>query len=271
MPNAQPPMPTTPPPLPASATGKAAGAAMSKKAIAAIVAAVLVGATGAGVGISFAAGAWGRNDKPAAAQTADDKASKKTAKTDADKSDASKKKQNDESTEKQNTESKKNERPTLRDTAKYHVSAQSYEFDLPAYWRDRVTVQVDGDDVTILSKSYPDTDNPVCSIRVEEGSQPRDVGDVSFSVVGYVTLGDSHVEVWAHRYPVISAMGRASGESDLKSDAEYTELTDLQSGGTLDFATSRSTINDDGSSSDNSAFTIDNWLKDNLVSAIHAK
>ena len=94
MPNAQPPMPTTPPPLPASATGKAAGAAMSKKVIAAIVAAVLVGATGAGVGISFAAGAWGRNDKPAAAQTADDKASKKTAKTDADKSDASKKKQN---------------------------------------------------------------------------------------------------------------------------------------------------------------------------------
>lgn len=86
-----------------------------------------------------------------------------------------------------------------------------------------------------------------------------------------MTLGDSHVEVWAHRYPVISTMGRASGESDLKSDAEYTELTDLQSGGTLDFATSRSTINDDGSSSDNSAFTIDNWLKDNLVSAIHAK
>lgn len=159
----------------------------------------------------------------------------------------------------------------MKDTAKYHVSAQSYEFDLPAYWRDRVTVQVDGDDVTILSKSYPDTDNPVCSISVEEGSQPQNAGDVATSIMGYVTLGDSHVEVWAHRYPIISAMGRASGESDLKSDAEYTELTDLQSGGTLDFATSRSTIDGGGSSPDGSAFTIDTWLKDNLVSAIHAK
>ena len=72
MPGAQPPMPTTPPPLPTSVAGKAAGAAMSKKAIAAIVAAVLVGVIGAGVGISFAAGAWGHNDSPATAQTADD-------------------------------------------------------------------------------------------------------------------------------------------------------------------------------------------------------
>ena len=271
------PLPAAHPPLPASTAGKTAGMVLSKKAIAIIAAAILACVTGVSLGIGFGSGAWGHGGGHTATQAAKDtrdgkdKASKKTTKKmNSSKSEDTSKSQNDAAHDK-GTESKNDERPTLEDTAKYHVSAQSYEFDLPQYWQDRVIVQVNGDDVTILSKSYPDTDNPVCSISVSEGPQPQNAGDVATSIMGYVTLGNSHVEVWAHRYPVISAMGMASGQSDLRSDAEYTELTDLQSGGTLDFATSRSTIDGGGSSSDNSAFTIATWLEDNLVSSIRAK
>ena len=151
------------------------------------------------------------------------------------------------------------------DIAQYHVTAQSYEFDLPKYWRDRVIAQVDGDTVTILSKTYPDTENPVCTISVESGTLTYSGGDVATSIMGYVPISsDHHVEVWAHRYPALAAMGGI----ELKSDEEYTDLTDLQSGGTVDFITARNNTDAGGESSDGAIFIIDDWMKNNLISAI---
>lgn len=239
---------------------------ISGKHVVAIAAGLLVVATAIGEGVSYATGMWGGHGEQSASTQREHHASAQksgSASTHTKQQDNSNKAKNDGNVKDESKNAKKQQ--ASEDIAQYHVTAQSYEFDLPKYWRDRVIAQVDGDTVTILSKTYPDTENPVCTISVESGTLTYSGGDVATSIMGYVPISsDHHVEVWAHRYPALAAMGGI----ELKSDEEYTDLTDLQSGGTVDFITARNNTDAGGESSDGAIFIIDDWMKNNLISAI---
>ncbi|ETY70472.1 hypothetical protein [Bifidobacterium moukalabense] len=234
--------------------------AQAEKRRATIIVTILISAlVVTGAAITHSLGMWGA--KPATMATSPG------TKTTTSQPRARQSSPSQEQTNKQATPSE-NESPSPKPAL--HVEAQSYEFDMPEYWRDRVTAHVDGDTVTLLSKAYPDMDHPICNIHVASGENPRSAGDIGSFLIGWLPMtSDQHIEVWAYRYPVIAA----SPDSDIspQTDAKYADLTDLQSGGTVDYASVKDTLISTDMRDIEGLFPIDTWLTSNLVDVIKVK
>ena len=153
-----------------------------------------------------------------------------------------------------------------------HVVAASYELDLPEYWDGRVTVQVNGDDVYIYSKAYPDLE--VCHIFVQDG--PSEVmGDIGNACLGDVSLGGGKyatawVTNWA--YVIGEAYFRDSSDpDDYYTMSEAREIVDIQSGGAASYDKIVEDIDASGEPYSDDMLPLHNYLYHNVIEAIRAR
>lgn len=128
-----------------------------------------------------------------------------------------------------------------RKAAARHIEAQTFRVDLPEYWDGRVTVGVAGDTITVRSKLYP---NRVVIALIGSANPDRNMGDVAGGAITVVPLSDNFfVRLARTRWSYVAAdeahskkyLGR-SYYSDSVSEEEATELTDLQSLGTVSYS-----------------------------------
>ena len=128
-----------------------------------------------------------------------------------------------------------------RKAAARHIEAQTFSVDLPEYWDDRVTVEVDGDTITVRSKLYP---SRVVIVLTGSSNPDRNMGDVAGGGITIVPLSDNFfVRLGRTRWSYVAAeeahskkyLGK-SYSSDSVSEQEATELTDLQSLGTVSYS-----------------------------------
>lgn len=148
-----------------------------------------------------------------------------------------------------------------------HVVAAGYEFYLPDYWDGRVTVDVQGNTVTVYSKAYPRLD--VCTIQVQRGTTNA-WGDVASSCMGDVALGQGHyASVWANRWGYIIGhyyWMASSDPSTYYSIEEAEEIVDLQTGGAVSYMEIRDDMEDDDWSE--KLTLVDDYLRANIVNTI---
>lgn len=128
-----------------------------------------------------------------------------------------------------------------RKAAARHIEAQTFSVDLPEYWDGRVTVEVDGDTITVRSKLYP---SKVVVALIGSSNPDRNMGDVAGGAITIVPLSDNFfVRLGRTRWSYVAAeeahskkyLGK-SYSSDSVSEQEATELTDLQSLGTVSYS-----------------------------------
>ena len=122
----------------------------------------------------------------------------------------------------------------------YVVRAEGFQFTLPSYWRGKVDVVVDEDEVDIYPKGYApaagdDHDKePLATLELEDGTEPDVAGDIGNFLAYSQTLGSRHVEVWATNWPWLVASGNA-GDTGVSSTSELRALVDLSTGGSLTY------------------------------------
>lgn len=115
------------------------------------------------------------------------------------------------------------------------VQAASYEFLIPEQWVGRVDVQVDGNDVKIVSKKYPRLD--VCRLQYESANDNNSAGDYITSRIGETGRLDGaghQVAIYAMRWGLFIselAAKNSTDPADYYSAEEAQEIVDLQSGG----------------------------------------
>lgn len=126
------------------------------------------------------------------------------------------------------------------DDAAYVVRAEGYQFTLPSYWRGKVDVVVDEDEVEIYPKGYAPTDDDdrdddrLVTLELEDGADPYNAGDIGNFLAYSQTLGNRHVEVWTTNWPWLVATGSA-GSAGASSTDESRTLVDLSTGGTMSY------------------------------------
>lgn len=153
-------------------------------------------------------------------------------------------------------------------TDSLHVEADSYEFDMPSYWKDRVTVYVDGNNVDIYSSKYPRL--KVCNISVQRGAT-QSMGDIATGCMGDASIGQGHyASVWADRWGYIIGWANVSGSTD--PDDFYTfeearEIVDLQTGGATDYDSILEEMQESNGQS-TLAYLVDDYLKSAIVDKI---
>lgn len=122
-----------------------------------------------------------------------------------------------------------------------HIEAQTFSVDLPEYWDGRVTVEVDGDTITVRSKLYP---SRVVIALIGSTNPDRNMGDIAGGAIKIVPLSDNFfVRLGRTRWSYVAADEAHSKKyfgsshySDSVSEEEATELTDLQSLGTVSYS-----------------------------------
>lgn len=151
-----------------------------------------------------------------------------------------------------------------------HVTADRFEFDIPQYWQDRVTVKVNGDQVGVYSKKYPDL--KVCWFEVTR-TEGITGGDIATSLIGSTKLDASDsVAVWATRWAYLTASDAVYNSSYAGvNEAQATELTDLQTGGQVKYADIYNQLVDSKLQESDLLFRIDDYLQSNVVSTITVK
>lgn len=112
--------------------------------------------------------------------------------------------------------------------------AASYTVELPERWRDRVTVQVSGDSITVYSAAYPERELATYSVISTEAA--INAGDIGTQLL-HVDLGNgSSVEIAVPNYPYLIGssfhQGYVSDETWFTAD-DSAELLDLQTNGAL--------------------------------------
>lgn len=128
-----------------------------------------------------------------------------------------------------------------RKAAARHIEAQTFSVDLPEYWDGRVTVEVDGDTITVRSKLYP---SRVVIALIGSANPDRNMGDVAGGAIKIVPLSDNFfVRLGRTSWSYVAADEAHSKKyfgsshySDSVSEEEATELTDLQSLGTVSYS-----------------------------------
>lgn len=128
-----------------------------------------------------------------------------------------------------------------RKAAARHIEAQTFSVDLPEYWDGRVTVEVDGDTITVRSKLYP---SRVVIALTGSANPDRNMGDVAGGAIKIVPLSDNFfVRLGRTRWSYVAADEAHSKKyfgsshySDSVSEEEATKLTDLQSLGTVSYS-----------------------------------
>lgn len=149
-----------------------------------------------------------------------------------------------------------------------HVVADSYEFYMPSYWDGRVTVQVDGDHVSVCSAKYPDLE--LFNVTVQRGTTQA-VGDVGYACLGDVALGDgTYASVWARRWGWLigyAYMTNSTDPNDYYTMDEAEEIVDLQTGGNVTYESIRDEmVANDGNS--DLVFVTDDYLYACIVESL---
>ena len=122
----------------------------------------------------------------------------------------------------------------------YVVRAEGFQFTLPSYWRGKVDVVVDEDEVDIYPKGYApaagdDHDKePLATLELEDGTEPDVAGDIGNFLAYSQPLGSRHVEGWATNWPWLAASGNAD-YTGVSSTSEFRVLVDLSTGGSLTY------------------------------------
>lgn len=122
----------------------------------------------------------------------------------------------------------------------YVVRAEGFQFTLPSYWRGKVDVVVDEDEVDIYPRGYApaaDSDSDkaaLVSLELEDGTEPDVAGDIGNFLAYSQPLGSHHVEVWATNWPWLAASGNAD-YTGVSSTSEFRVLVDLSTGGSLTY------------------------------------
>ncbi|MDD6730097.1 MAG: zinc ribbon domain-containing protein [Eggerthellaceae bacterium] len=157
----------------------------------------------------------------------------------------------------------------------YHVSTDYYEFDIPEYWRDRVKVeednqQIDVDDhvsgkiietyYSILTISLSDTDTPWVLLQIVVSTPNADIGDV-INVAQYTTSDGKQVAVLATDW-IEEAYENQTGNLNAEGypDNDLQELLDLSTGGTVSLEDCRANGNATVDSTPVTDFLINNLL-----------
>lgn len=113
------------------------------------------------------------------------------------------------------------------------IEVGSFTFSIPDYWAGKVTCDVEvhpSGTCRAVVHLPEDADALLARLELEEGDDPRAMGDLGSHMVGSVADGNgSHVEVWTNNWPWLAANGSA-GEM---SDDQLARLVDLSSGGAL--------------------------------------
>lgn len=128
-----------------------------------------------------------------------------------------------------------------RKAAARHIEAQTFSVDLPEYWDGRVTVEVDGNTITVRSKLYP---SRVVIALIGSTNPDRNMGDIAGGAIKIVPLSDNFfVQLGRTRWSYVAADEAHSKKyfgsshySDSVSEEEAAELTDLQSLGTVSYS-----------------------------------
>ncbi|MCI1889773.1 MAG: hypothetical protein LKI98_04960 [Bifidobacterium crudilactis] len=150
-----------------------------------------------------------------------------------------------------------------------HITTDSYQFDIPDYWKGRVTVQQDRDTVTVYSKQYPS--RAICQLRVVETSQMT-AGDIGNAMVANATLDSNRsVAIWTTRWGYVAAKGQLDGGGESIGTDEAQELVDLQTGGK---ATYQQILDAESSGDSNSSPLLtlgDTFIQSTVFSSLKAK
>lgn len=152
-----------------------------------------------------------------------------------------------------------------------HVVADSYQFDIPSYWRGRVRVSVSGDDVVVYSAAYPSF--AVCRFKVGN-AQNLTGGDIGNARMGAIKLsGDRNVQMWATRWAFVAADAALQGTAGgtIPTDAHAQELTDLQTGGSITYKAIR--VQFVGSKAQNTSLlsNIDSYMSRAVLPSLKAR
>ena len=153
--------------------------------------------------------------------------------------------------------------------AQYLVSCDLYEFELPEYWRGKVTVRQDGTTAIVYPTGSP---NRLCTVFVRPASETS-AGDIGNSLIYQTPLANGDMLVlWAPRWGYLVAEAEKNGTAAEKGyTAEMAQtLVDLQSGGTQTYAAVKADVDAHGSKAD-SIFAVDDFLNETLVPSIELK
>lgn len=115
-------------------------------------------------------------------------------------------------------------------SAAHDVELDSYSFDLPAYWKGKVDVEVNGDEATIYAKDVHDQGRLMTLTYVDE-TEPQVAGDIANHLVAYFRCGSGTVEVWTTNFPYLIKSDSLPG----LSDESAATLVDLSTGGQLSY------------------------------------
>lgn len=120
--------------------------------------------------------------------------------------------------------------------AKYHVDAGAFTFDLPAYWRGRVNVQVQDGYVTVYSAKYPEK----AIVRIGDYLNAFNSQPSGGTIVFGDTDGGRHIYCAYYldygQYIIRAAATNSADPNDYYTQDEADELIDLQTGGTHAYA-----------------------------------
>lgn len=125
-----------------------------------------------------------------------------------------------------------------QERAAHDVELDSYSFDLPAYWKGKVDVEVNGDEATIYAKDVHDQGRLMTLTYVDE-TEPQVAGDIANHLVAYFRCGSGTVEVWTTNFPYLiksdSLPDSVSKSLPGLSDESAATLVDLSTGGQLSY------------------------------------
>lgn len=127
------------------------------------------------------------------------------------------------------------------DSSAYLVQADDYQFELPEYWRGKVDVTVDGDNVTISPSGLLRTSDDglklgvLASISVVPQSDEQVSGDIGSHLVysDETVVPGYRIEVWTQNWPWFAASGGYPA-TEFTTD-ELATLVDLSTGGSLSY------------------------------------
>lgn len=127
------------------------------------------------------------------------------------------------------------------DSSTYLVQAADYQFYLPEYWRGKVDVTVDGDDVTISPTGLLRTGNDglqvgvLASVSAVPQTDELVSGDIGSHLVYYdeAVVPGYRIEFWSQNWAWLAASGSYPA-TEFTTD-ELATLVDLSTGGSLSY------------------------------------
>lgn len=156
-----------------------------------------------------------------------------------------------------------------QERAPYTVSCDAYSFEIPEYWRGKVSVIQDGTTAVI----YPTgAQNRLCTVYVRPSSETT-AGGIGNSLIYQTPLasGDTLV-VWAPRWAYLLA--QASGDGTAEEDGYTPELAQtlvgLQTGGAWTYDTALADVQENGDDAE-SIFAVDDFLTQTIVASLELK